>query len=272
MQRRRRGDEREWIEREHCDARTEEGEPSPPGRSRPDRLRSLEACAVTSGEEIDERRKQQDERRVRRHHHPEDARVIDTCLRVGRLRHDEGGEPAADDEKRRQRAAGQADEAGNDEPLDDAQAPEVLLDREQIQVEPVPVELDVVVQWVVGQELLVHAGGESLRACGVEERQVPETAVFPERKRDERRRDARHEEGGADNAAAVEEAEREPAEERRASRLDRDGDACGEPGGDRLDGVGPFDHAQAEIDGDEHGDHRGEVGHRGQPETLRQRR
>ena len=36
------------------------------------------------------------------------------------------------------------DQTGDDEPLDDAQAPEVLPDREQVEVELMPVEVDVV--------------------------------------------------------------------------------------------------------------------------------
>ena len=96
---------------------------------------------------------------------------------------DERREPAADDEQERDRAAGEADEAGDHEPFDDAQAPEVLLDPLQLQVQVMPVEVDVLVQRVEGGDLLVRAGGEHAQPARLEERQVAEAPVLPERER-----------------------------------------------------------------------------------------
>ena len=146
----------------------------------------------------------------------------------------------------------------------------MLLEREQVEVQLVPVELDVVVQGVESHELRSRAGCEPRCALPLKERQVAETPVLPERQRDDRGRDACDEVRGAGDPAAVEETEHEAAQERRACGLDRDRDTGGQAGGERLDGVRALQHAQAEVDGHEDEDHRRKVGHRRQSESLRQ--
>ena len=159
----RRRHQRQRVDREDRRRGAEERDAPPRASGRRPPLGRLGALAELSREKEHERRDHQDERRVRRHHDPKDARIVNARVEERSLDDDERGKPTADDQQHCQRSAREPDEPGDDDPLDDPGAPEVLLDPEQIVVQVPPVEVDVLLdggERVERHELLLSAQRE----------------------------------------------------------------------------------------------------------------
>src|SRR5439155_24039734 len=109
-------------------------------------------------------------------------------VHVGALEHEEDREPGADEQRGAPRAQNQGDEACNHQELENAVAPKLLAQLQQIVVQLDP---GVVAEIAVGEAVRAERDGMGLLSRPP--RQVSLSADFPERQRSEARYEAERE-------------------------------------------------------------------------------
>src|SRR5262249_19584435 len=111
-------------------------------------------------------------------------------------------------------------------------------------------------------------GGFDRLRGGMEERDVAEPAVLPERERSERGHEREREKAELAQTSRKRKREERPGEEERVRRLDPDREPGSEAGGERVDSIAVIDRADARERREQEADRRGVVAEPGQPERL----